>query len=143
MWGKNHKRVPPPPPSLFYEVLFFSLDKGAYDVIFATEVRVCYDFCDKRTLMLRFLRQKCILCVFWDKKAHMLWFSQQQLCFWYFCFKLQFFPGFSAHTYTIHWILPTETVNKGIFSFLRKKKVLWNPIASHKIPFFFKRWLPL
>ena len=94
LWIKFIKRWPPP-PSHFYEFLFFfSRPKCAYVVIFATKVRVFYDFRDKRTRMLWFLRQKCLLCDFCNKNARMLWFSRQQLCFWYFWFKLLYFPSF-------------------------------------------------
>ena len=67
--------------------------KFAYFVIFATKMRVCFDFHDNN-------------CVFGISG------SNSCIC-----------QVFSVHTCTIHWNLPTKTVNKDLFSFEKKNRV--------------------
>ena len=114
-----------------------SRQKCAYFMIFATKERVCCDFWDKSAYFVIFATKMRVCCDFHDNNC-VFGISGSNSCI---------SQVFSAHTCTIHWILPTKTVNKGLFSFCDKYKVLWSPIDPPplllwffplKIPFFFK-----
>ena len=104
--------------------------KCAYVVIFATKVRVFYDFCDKRTRKLWFLRQKCLLCDFCNKNASMLWFSRQ---------KCAYVVSFATKERACYGFQYTSTY---VVNFATKMCVFCD-FSSTKIPLFLKDGCPL
>ena len=107
------------PPSHFYEVLFFksarmlwfSRQKCVYVMVFETKERLCCEFRDKSAYFVVFATKMRVCCDFHDNNS----------VFGISGSNSSVFQVFSAHTCTIHWVLPTKTVNRGLFRFERKK----------------------
>ena len=98
------------PPRPTFIILWFSRQKCEYVIIFATKECVCCDFWDKRAYFVIIATKICVCCDFHDNSC----------VFGITCSSSSGSQVFSAHTCTIHWILPTKTVKKGLFRFWEK-----------------------
>ena len=103
----------------------------------STKVRVCCDFRDKSARILWFSRQKNAYVVIFETKVPTLWFLQQKcayvviftttIVFLVFLVQTPVFPKFLVPTLAqFIGSCQQKTVNKGLFRFWEKSKVLWN-----------------
>ena len=102
-------------------------------VVFATKECVCCDFQDTSAYVVSFATKMRICCDFHDNNC----------VFGISGSNSSVSQVFSAHTCTIHWILPTKNSKQRPFQVLRKKIRFYEfrqtpPFVNfiHKIPFF-------